>query len=281
MVAVLAPVAGVALGSAIGDVNQCRETVALDVAAAPEIAPVLTEHAADWSAAAKPSQGTCVTVSVTAVDSASMAVAYAEAGGTELDVGDAEIEPVELPDVWVPESLIWAVRLGDGLDELLSDRMDPVAASPLGFGIDQNQTEGVFEGMLLQDATVAVNDPRSDVASLALLLTAQEHGVDLKTDSSGAVPMSAAAVTAHNRAADGTQLAFVSPQPTIASFEYPYIAWSNQDSALKRGVEVFRSSLLTNGFTDRLTEHNLQIAGPYPSMPDAEAVAAAVDDWTG
>ncbi len=280
MIAVLAPVAGVALGSAIGDVNQCRETVAVNIAAAPDIAPVLTEHATDWSTRSRPTQGTCVTVTVSAVDSAHMAVAYAEAGGIDIDVGDIDTEPVAVPDVWIPESLLWPARLGGDMNGQLSDRMDPVAASPLGFGVQHDQSNTAFEGITIQDAPVALKDPRTDVASLALLLTARQHEVDIDTDPDGVPPMSAASVTAHNRTTNDDPLTFVSPQPSPPSFEYPYIAWSYQSGALQRGVEAFRSSLLTNGFTDRLTEYNLQIAGPYPSMPNSEAVMDIVDNWS-
>lgn len=280
MIAVLAPVAGIALGSAIGDVNQCRETIALDVAAAPEVAPVLTEHATDWSNAGKPIHGTCVTVTVTTVDSPSMAAAYAEIGGIELDIGDIEPQPVTLPDVWIPESLVWPARLGPHLGGLLADRMDPIAASPIGFGVDQAHADMVYEGAPLQDIAIALNDPRNDVASLSLLMTAHEHGLDVTTDSDGVRPMSAAAVTAHNQTTGDTELAFVTPQPVIASFEYPYVTWGDQSGALRRGVEAFRSSLLTDEFTDRLTGYNLQIAGPYPSMPDPEAIAAVIADWS-
>lgn len=279
MVAVLAPVTGVALASAIGDVNQCRETVALEVAAAPEIAPVLREHAADWSSAARPSQGTCVSVTVTAVDSASVAVAYANAAGVELDVGDAQIQPVELPDVWIPESLLWPARLGGDLGGRLSDRIDPVAASPVGFSVGGEQLDAAFEGMPLDTVAVSLSDPRSDTASLALLVTAQEYGLSLRNDSDGVTPMSAAGVTALNMADDDRGLTFVSPQPNVVAFEYPYIAWSGETGATKRGVEVFRSSLLTDAFTDRLTQYNLQIAGPYPAMPDIEVIDRALADW--
>lgn len=73
----------------------------------------------------------------------------------------------------------------------------------------------------------------------------------------------------------------MSPQPNVATFEYPYIAWSDDTGATKRGVEVFRSSLLTNAFTDRLTQYNLQIAGPYPAMPQTEDIERVLADWHG
>ncbi|TQL77014.1 extracellular solute-binding protein [Stackebrandtia endophytica] len=279
MLAVLAPVTGVALASAIGDVNQCRETVALEVAAAPEIAPVLREHAADWSSAARPSQGTCVSVTVTAIDSVSVAMAYANAAGLDLDVGDAQIQPVELPDVWIPESLLWPARLGGDLGGRLSDRIDPVAASPVGFGVDDAQLDAVFEGTPLDTVAVSLSDPRYDTASLALLMVAQEYGISLRNDADGVTPMSAAEVTAQRLAGNESGPTFVSPQPNVATFEYPYIAWSDDTGATKRGVEVFRSSLLTNAFTDRLTQYNLQVAGPYPAMPDVEVIERALADW--
>ncbi|GAA4912789.1 extracellular solute-binding protein [Stackebrandtia albiflava] len=281
MVAVLAPVAGVALASAIGDVNECRETVTVHVAAAPEIAPVLRQHAATWAAEARPTDGTCVTAEVTTVESAQTAAAFAAAAGADVDLADTPAAPGDLPDVWVPESLTWPARLaGEGVSPF-DARMDPVAAGPLGLAVPEGRWELAAEGMALGDTTVALQDPRIDAASLALLMTARSAGASPRYDAGGAVPMSAAGVAAHNTAETGTPLRLVSPSPAMPLFEYPYVTTADRSPMVHRGVDIFRSSLLTDSFAALLPAFGLRLAGPYPSMPDPAEIQAAIDDWHG
>jgi hypothetical protein len=279
MIAVLAPVAGVALGAAIDEVKQCRENVTLTVAAAPEIAPVLTDHAQSWSATAPPTDGTCVTVKVSAVDSPSMASAYAKRYDAEVDVGAAHVADVELADVWVPESLTWLARLGGDLDGAFNPRFDSVAESPVGFGVTQEQAKNPQQ-MILAETPVNAADPRVDAASLELAMTAQRNQrAEVSYDPEGATVMSQAAVTEYNVQHPDKPLIFTEPQPMLSRFEYPYVTQSNMDDQTTRASDAFRSSLLSNDFTQRLPKHGLLIAGPYPQLPDPKLVESALKSW--
>ena len=273
MIAVLAPVAGVALGSAIGDVKDCSDTASLTVMAAPEIAPTLAAQAADWSGTAV--NGLCVTVEVTAVDSASVADAFATATATPVDVGDAEITPVELPDVWVPESLTWPVRLaGTGS---FADRIESVAESPVGLAVTPAQADGP-DAISLAEHPVPSADPRSDAAALLVLMSdAHNHRTDAP-DGVGDVPvMSQAAVSAHNREHPDDRLVFLDARPSLPRFEYPYVTMRDASADRARAADAFRSSLLTAAFVDRLTMDGFIEAGPYPQPPDIELIEQAIE----
>lgn len=280
MIAVLAPVAGVALGAAIEDVKQCSEDVTLHVAAAPEIAEVLDAHAKEWSSTAPPVDGTCVTVAVKAVDSPSMASAFARANDTKVDVGDAKLTEPTLPDVWVPESFTWLARFGGDLDKVFNERIDSVAESPVGLAVSQQAATDSQGIMSLNDTALAPGDPRADPASLALFMTgAVDSASTLDITAEGAKVMSQAAVTIYNAAHPDDPLVFMEPQPNLPRFEYPYVTTKTADAATNRAADAFRSSLLDVGFTNYLADRGLIIAGPYPQMPDEKLVDQAIKDW--
>lgn len=284
MAALLAPVAGVALASAIDDVRQCQGDMALTVNAAPEIAPALADHVQQWSP--DPIEGACIAVEVVAVDSASVAAAYADAHGLEVDFGEAEITPIATPDVWITESPAWLARLGD--EGIFRDRVDSVAESAVGLATpaDEVETEtedDTVDSPMLAETAVEPLDPHADSASLTMLMgSGDEAGVEtntLQTESGGAVPTSAAAVAVHNMENSEEPLSFQVPQPEPEPFTYPYLTSADVDSVVAQAANAFRSSLLGTEFTALLGDYDLSPAGPYPDVPDAEAVEAALQAW--
>ncbi|MGH8791995.1 MAG: substrate-binding domain-containing protein [Stackebrandtia sp.] len=283
MAAVLAPVAGVALASAIDDVRECQDDLTLTVDAAPEIAPVLDEYAQEWSPS--PVEGSCVTVEVAAVDSASTAAAYAKAHDIDFDVGDAETASVELPDVWVAESPVWIARLGGDVEGMFSERIDSVAESAVGLAVPADSESGEEDPgdvLNLADTDIAPVDPHADAAILTLMMgpEADPEAVFTPTfDDDGAVPMSAAAVAAHNMQNPEEPLRFLGPQPPPEPFTYPYLMTDGIDSDTAAAANEFRSSLLSSEFTGGLGEYDLSPAGPYPDIPDVETVDAALAAW--
>ncbi len=274
MVLVLAPVAGVALGTAIEGANACSKQVELKVAAAPEIAPVLQTHAKQ-QADKVTSEGICVNAHVTKVHSASMAVAMAEANGNDIDVGDAEIDKVQLPDVWVPESTSWLTRLEGNLNGALDERIDSVAESPVGLAV-AHDTSAQETGVSLTSTDVAADDPRSDAASMAVYLAATSNkGTSVTSKPDGAKVMSQTELTQHNENSD-EKLMFVEPYPQLAPFEYPYVPYNTDTADLQAATDAFRSSLLSNGFSDILASNALRAPSPYLDLPDADSIDAAL-----
>ncbi|MEY9210694.1 VWA domain-containing protein [Thermobifida halotolerans] len=99
----------------------CEDTP-LQVAAAPEIAPVLTHLAADFNSG-EHTGGRCATVEVRGVDSADVAYSMTGAGPT---TGGADSQ------VWIPDSTLWVkVVQRDADDNAVVSTGTSVARSPL------------------------------------------------------------------------------------------------------------------------------------------------------
>ncbi|MEH1015896.1 VWA domain-containing protein [Micromonospora sp. CPCC 206060] len=91
----------------------CSGQVQLTVAAAPEIAPAV-QAAAQWSADGGAIDGVCVAVNVTDSDPVDVAAVVAARHGAVLaGVGQASGTAVA-PDVWLPDSSTWLLRLKSG-----------------------------------------------------------------------------------------------------------------------------------------------------------------------
>ncbi|MBO4205482.1 VWA domain-containing protein [Micromonospora echinofusca] len=92
----------------------CSGQVQLTVAAAPEIAPAVQAAAAQWSADGAAVDGVCVAVDVTDSDPVDVAAVVAARHGAVLaGVGQASGTAVA-PDVWLPDSSTWLLRLRSG-----------------------------------------------------------------------------------------------------------------------------------------------------------------------
>ncbi|MFJ8581273.1 VWA domain-containing protein [Micromonospora sp. NPDC093277] len=92
----------------------CSGRIQLSVAAVPEIAPAVQASADQWVKDGAAVGDTCVAVNVTAAESVDVAAAVAGKHGVTLaGVGQASGTAVT-PDVWVPDSSTWLVRLKSG-----------------------------------------------------------------------------------------------------------------------------------------------------------------------
>ncbi|QLQ37500.1 substrate-binding domain-containing protein [Micromonospora robiginosa] len=92
----------------------CSGRIELSVSAAPEIAPAVRGAADDWVANGAAVGGTCIAVNVVSAESVDVAAAVASKHGATLaGVGQASGTAVT-PDVWVPDSSTWLVRLKAG-----------------------------------------------------------------------------------------------------------------------------------------------------------------------
>ncbi|NES15567.1 MULTISPECIES: VWA domain-containing protein [Micromonospora] len=92
----------------------CSGKIQLSVAATPEIAPAVKGAADQWVADGAAVGGTCIAVNVVSSESVDVAAAVASKHGATLaGVGQAS-GTVVTPDVWVPDSSSWLLRLKSG-----------------------------------------------------------------------------------------------------------------------------------------------------------------------
>ncbi|HEX5595927.1 MAG TPA: substrate-binding domain-containing protein [Micromonosporaceae bacterium] len=107
------------------------ETTELTVAAAPEIAPVISATADEWTGSGAAVDGTCISVKVVSADPVDVAAAVATQHGVSLaGVGEAS-GAAERPDVWLPDSSIWLLRLRNEASGFAPTNAASVALSPI------------------------------------------------------------------------------------------------------------------------------------------------------
>ncbi|QOC90616.1 substrate-binding domain-containing protein [Micromonospora craniellae] len=92
----------------------CSGKIELSVAVAGELAPAVDQAASEWEEKGAAVEGTCIDVTVTAADPVEVAaVVAARHGATLAGVGQASGTAVS-PDVWIPDSSTWLLRLKTG-----------------------------------------------------------------------------------------------------------------------------------------------------------------------
>ena len=91
----------------------CSGRIELSVAAAPEIQPAVKAAADQWVSDGAAVGGTCIAVNVASADPVDVAAAVATKHGANLGIGQASGTAVT-PDVWVPDSSSWLLRLKNG-----------------------------------------------------------------------------------------------------------------------------------------------------------------------
>lgn len=109
----------------------CSGQVRLNLAAATEIAPAVEAAAAEWAADGGAVNGVCVAVRVVGSDAADVAATVAARHGVALaGVGQASGNAV-VPDVWVPDSSLWLMRLRTAASGFAPENGGSVARSPV------------------------------------------------------------------------------------------------------------------------------------------------------
>ncbi|MEV4760661.1 substrate-binding domain-containing protein [Micromonospora sp. NPDC049559] len=163
----------------------CSGRIALNVAAAPEIAPAVQTSANKWTEDGAAVEGICVAVEVSSTEPVDVAANLASQHGVTLaGVGQASGASV-IPDVWLPDSSTWLLRLktagATGFAPTNNESVarspvvlavpEPVAASALGW---PNRKLG-WNDLLQQVATnsklrTGIVEPTRDAAGLSGLL---------------------------------------------------------------------------------------------------------------
>ncbi|MEV4714416.1 substrate-binding domain-containing protein [Micromonospora sp. NPDC049374] len=94
--------------------QDCSGKIELSVAVASELAPAVDEAATEWEEKGAAVDGTCIDVTVAASDPVEVAaVVSAKHGAILAGVGQASGTAVS-PDVWIPDSSTWLLRLKTG-----------------------------------------------------------------------------------------------------------------------------------------------------------------------
>lgn len=109
----------------------CTGEVNLSVAAVPEIAPAVKATADQWTTGGAEVDGTCVAVDVVAAEPVDVAAGIAGQHGVSLSgVGQASGSAV-LPNVWVPDSSTWLLRLRQQAPAFEPQNNTSLARSPV------------------------------------------------------------------------------------------------------------------------------------------------------
>jgi len=115
--------------------QSCTGGVTLNVAAAPEIAPVVQSSAASLSGS--DASGTCVHLAVTASDPGDVASALASRKGAQITgLGQANGK-VSVPDVWIADSSTWLQRVRAVANGQLAADAPSIAQSPVVLAMPQ------------------------------------------------------------------------------------------------------------------------------------------------
>lgn len=274
----------------------CDGSHAVDVVAAPAIAPVLADIVAEYQEDdALAVNGTCITTEVTATDSAEFA--------DSLDAGTA-------PDLWVPESSMWTQRLsssGVSLGEFVSIATSPlVVVAPEVIAQEQlgwPDTEFSWAHVLGSDVPATITDPMTTSEGLATLLAVQASVAEddqtrlvqaMTTVSQAAVPdvdtvyerviedpSSAALFTAteqsvveHNKAHPASRVVALYPAEGTLAFDYPAIPLETETTSATTTEAVAR---LIEAFGSASAVESLQEAGFRSPDGVARSEAGVVD----
>jgi hypothetical protein len=112
----------------------CGARVSVNVAAAPEIAPVIQAMADQWTTQ---SGGSCYAVTVTSADPADVAAAVAgQRGATLTGLGQASGN-ARIPDVWVADSSTWLQRVRSAAADTVPADATSIAQSPVVLAMPQ------------------------------------------------------------------------------------------------------------------------------------------------
>src|SRR5690242_8693105 len=123
--------------------DSCTGSIRLTVAATNEVAPSIDQVAQRWVQEGANVDGTCVAVTVSTVNSSTMAAAVAgEHQVTLAGLGSAP-EAVKVPDIWVPDSSAWLLRLKSEAPGFVPSDNKPIAQSPIVLAMPKPVAEQV------------------------------------------------------------------------------------------------------------------------------------------
>ncbi|WP_436493571.1 substrate-binding and VWA domain-containing protein [Actinokineospora sp. HUAS TT18] len=258
--------------------SDCDSVVALSVAAAPDIAAVLTQVGKDT----RESGEECYDVRVTARESAAVAEALAVSDGTDP------------PDVWVPESAMWLQRAQSNGAWQTPVKGTSIASSPVVMAVADDvagqfgwpATRPSWAQLLGSEVVVGAlgfPDPARDpVGTATLFAIAEPAGGDAAALTStmrklsantvaqaselflrlpgsagnlpplSAFPTSETALLRHNVKQSPTKLVAVYADPPPPSLDYPFVVLPSASEEKRAAAERFLTRMLGSGATQLL-----------------------------
>jgi len=188
----------------------CTGSIRLTLAATSEVAPSIDQVAQRWVQEGANVDGTCVAVTVSDVNSSTMAAAVAGEHKVVLaGVGTAP-EAVKVPDIWVPDSSTWLLRLKSEAPGFVPSDSKPIAQSPIVLAMPKpvaeqvgwpNKKMGWAQLLQLMQTSTTLNtgiaNPTLDSTGLAgLLAIGQAAGAGEKAQAAKVKAMQALAGSA-------------------------------------------------------------------------------------
>lgn len=178
----------------------CTGRERLTVAVAPDVAPRVRDTAAAWARDNPDVDGVCMEVTVTANRPSDVAAAIATQHAVTLTGLGQASETTTVPDVWMPDSSVWPVRLAALAPGFRPDNRGPIALSPVvvampepvAASIGWKDRELAWSDVLDKlvagtEVRVGTVEPTQDAAGLFGLLSlsaaaaARPNGADLTT----------------------------------------------------------------------------------------------------
>jgi hypothetical protein len=123
--------------------HKCTGSIPLNVAAATEIAPAVNQAAQRWVKDGADVNGTCVAVNVQSMNPATMASAIAREHKVTLTGLGTAPASVTVPDVWVPDSSTWLLRLKSEAPGFTPTDLKPLAQSPIVVGMPEPVAQNI------------------------------------------------------------------------------------------------------------------------------------------
>ena len=163
--------------------DKCSGQIKLTIAAATEIAPAVDRAAQQWTSGGANVNGTCVAVTVTGVNPATTASAVALKHGVGLPGLGPAGKSASVPDVWIPDSSTWLLRLRSEASGFVPTDGKSIAQSPVVVAMPEPVAQQVgwpdrrlaWSDLLVKMTTgnslrTGIVDPTRDAAGLAGLL---------------------------------------------------------------------------------------------------------------
>jgi Ca-activated chloride channel family protein len=205
--AAIVVVAGSYLGYQQLSDSGCTGQVKLTVAAATEIVPAVEQTAQQWTTHGGNYNGTCVVVSITGVNPATMAAAVAREHRVALTGLGLAPGSVAVPDVWIPDSSMWLLRLKSEASGFVPTDGTSVAQSPVVVAMPEPIAQTIgwpnkelgWKDLLAQmqksrTLRTGIVDPTRDAAGLSgLLALASSAGAGVQGETAKAAALRALA----------------------------------------------------------------------------------------
>jgi extracellular solute-binding protein/von Willebrand factor type A domain-containing protein len=254
--------------------SSCDDTTVVNVTAAPDIAPVITQLG---NRVSQEDQTACYKVNVASRESASTADSLVVSDGSER------------PDVWIPESTIWLQRAQDKGAWNVPVSGTSIASSPVVMALTEDtasnlgwpQKTPAWSQLLGPDArklTIGMPDPAREPAGVSTLfgihdllgsgpdggrkITSELRALSPNTTPAQAdlfarlpggqtadkpldgFPASEVSVLRHNVKQTSAPLVAVYAQPAVPSLDFPFVVLPNTKSDKREAAEQFLKKLI-------------------------------------